>query len=414
PDATLWIADQGNHRVLRFEKGFHGDRSAEAVLGQRDFNHASGNHVDGLGLAWPRDVAIDRSVEPNRLYVCDFDNHRILGYRSVEDLGPERQPDLIIGQPDTFSNTPGTDAESLYLPTSLAVDARGGLYVADRENNRVLWFDRPFETDSRADRVFGQPAMVSREPNNGGVSARSLNRPEGVAVDVRGNLYVADTRNHRVLRFDQPTTSDTAADVVWGQGNDFTIGNEFGGLEVRADTFSYPFGLDLRGDGLMAVADTNNHRVLLFDVLAPDSRAATRVLGQAGDFAGREDNRGGCSAASLSGPEGVAFRGKGLFVSDTANCRIVYYGEVTSGDSQAEHVYGQEGSFARKGPSPARASARTLWFPSGMDIDSRGNLYVADREQSRVLVFRSASREPPPAGSTLRGGQTCPAAASSE
>lgn len=411
PGKTVWIADTGNHRILCCDKDLgnnrpiSGDRSADRVLGQIDFAHATPNFMDGRGLAYPRDVAIDRSVEPNRLYICDFDNNRVLGYGRVNDLGPDRRPDVVIGQPDEFTNAPGTNPQALSLPSALAVDGSGGLFVADRENNRVLWFADPFGTDQRADRVFGQPDFNSCSSNNGGISARSLNRPEGVAVDARGNLYVADTRNHRILRYDTPLASDTVADAVWGQGGDFTKGAELGGVGVRADTSSYPFGLDIRPDGLMAVADTNNHRVLLFDVRADKPSPAIRVFGQDGDFASHQDNRGGCSEASLSGPEGVAFWQKGLFVADTANCQIVYYGDATGGGLRAYQVFGQEGSFTTKGPRPARTSARTLWFPSGIDLDMRGNLYVADREHSRVLVFESAGGSPRSSGQVPIGGK---------
>jgi sugar lactone lactonase YvrE len=406
PDTTIWIADAGNNRVLGFGRKNRGATiqeteeagqatTADHVIGQIDFKHATANFVDGLSLDHPKDAAIDRSIVPNRLYICDSENNRILGYASVSDLGPERRPTLILGQADEFSNKAGAGRSSLCIPSALAVDRQGGLFVADRENNRVLWFENPFRTDSQADRVIGQPDFDSYEPNRGGISARSLNRPEGLAVDAAGNLYVADTRNHRILRFDTAAQTDGVADAVWGQDRDFTRGAEFGGHGVRSDTFSYPFGVDLRPDGLLAVADTNNHRVLLFDVRTDKPSSAVKVFGQNGGFSGRQDNRGGCSETSLSGPESVLFAPGGLLVGDTANCRIVYHEDVQGDQTRASKVYGQEGSFRRKGPHPARVSARSLWFPSGMDFDCRENLYVADRGQSRVLIFRSAGRTLP-------------------
>jgi len=387
PDGTLWVADRGNHRILGFDRGTKGDRVADRVIGQMDLSQGTGNFVDGLGFANPKDVAIDRSVQPNRLYVCDWNNNRVLGYASTGNLTSQTQPSLVIGQPDPHSNDPGTGRSSLFLPTAIAVDAAGGLFVVDRDNNRVLWFDRPFETDTRADRVFGQPDFESRQANHGGVSAQSLNRPEGVAVDAAGNLYVADTRNHRILRFDKAVATDRKADAVWGQSGSFTKSSEYGGIGVRSDTLSYPFGLDLSRDGLLAVADTNNHRVLLFDAKAADPFSAGKVFGQAGDFAGDRDNLGGCSAHSLSGPEGVAFWGKGLFVADTANCRVLWYNSVSEND-ESSFVYGQLGSFNSNSRPVGSTSSRSLWFPSGIDLDHEGNLYVADREHSRVLVFK--------------------------
>jgi DNA-binding beta-propeller fold protein YncE len=175
------------------------------------------------------------------------------------------------------------------MPTAVTVDRAGGLFVADRENNRVLYFERPFETDVIADRVFGQPDYDTSGPNTGGVSARSLNRPEGLAIDDAGHLYVADTRNHRVLRFDRAVASDAVADLVWGQGGRFEQNAEYGGTGVQADTLSYPFGLAVRSDGRLAVADTNNHRVLLFNTRAANPLQAIQVFGQGGDLTSHRD-----------------------------------------------------------------------------------------------------------------------------
>lgn len=394
PDDVLWVADQGNNRILGFQSGVTRDREADYVIGQIDLRHGTENLVDAWGLSSPRDVAVDRSVQPNRLYICDSYNNRILGYASTETLSSRTECTIVIGQPDSWSNDPGGGRASLSAPTSLAVDSNGNLFVADRDNSRVLWFERPFETDTVADRVFGQPDFASHRPNRNGVSARSLNRPESVAVDRPGNLYISDTRNHRILRFDRPIRSDATADAVWGQNGDFTSNKEYGGVGVRANTLSYPFGLNVRADGLLAVADTNNHRVLIFDTQADDPLTAVQVFGQAGRFDIDRDNLGGCTASSLSGPEGVVFWREGLFIADTANCRVLWYERPTSENHSACAVYGQFGSFKDNQRGMGRTGARNLWFPSGMDLDSLGNLYVADREQNRVLVFKASKPWP--------------------
>ena len=81
----------------------------------------------------------------------------------------------------------------------MAVDAAGGLYVADADDERVLYYPAGATT---ATRVYGQLGdFSSTEANNGGISARSLSDPSGVALDGAGNLYVADAFNSRVLVF---------------------------------------------------------------------------------------------------------------------------------------------------------------------------------------------------------------------
>ncbi len=392
PDNTLWLADRDNNRVLGFLGGIDGDREADIVIGQMDMNHATPNFVDGLGLSEPRDVALDRSSRPNRLYICDRDNNRILAYANAAAADHDTPADLVIGQPDAHSNQAGVGRTALCRPNALAVDHDGNLFVADSDNNRVLRFDDPFGTDVVADGILGQPTYDDNAPNPAGASARTLHRPSGLAIDAAGNLYVADTRNHRVLRFDRPVVSDDVADAVWGQAGRYDTGRENGGGGPRADTFSYPMGLDIDARGRLAVADTANHRVLLFDTRAADPLTARRVIGQAGAFDQARDNRGGCSAESLSGPEDVRFVAGGLLVADTANCRVLYYANPLRDNVAAGFVFGQEGRFDR-GNRPLNATnAHRLWFPSGMDLDTAGRLYVADRGHNRVLVYDAIGR----------------------
>ncbi len=107
----------------------------------------------------------------------------------------------VFGQPDFTHNTAnngGLSASSLNSPIGVALDAQGNLYVADHANSRVLEYRAPLTTDTIADIVFGQPDFTH---NTGGLSATSLDNPGGVALDGGGNLYVADTSNHRALEY---------------------------------------------------------------------------------------------------------------------------------------------------------------------------------------------------------------------
>ena len=123
----------------------------------------------------------------------------------------------VYGQPDFTSDTPNEGgAGSLATPLGVALDGSGNLYVADTDNNRVLYYPSSCSSTEfacPAARVYGQPSFTSSTANNGGVSAGSLNGPVGLAFDGSGNLYVADLLNNRVLMFPssggstQPLTS---------------------------------------------------------------------------------------------------------------------------------------------------------------------------------------------------------------
>ncbi|MEE9221865.1 MAG: hypothetical protein V3V40_00195, partial [Nitrosomonadaceae bacterium] len=153
-----------------------------------------------------------------------------------------------MGQPNFTSrtaNTGGVNARSLHAPHGVAVDTAGNVYVADLLNNRVLEYHTPLTTDTVADLVLGQPNSTSNTANNGGVSTSSLNLPREVAVDAAGNVYVADTANHRVLVYLDPQNTDTVADLVLGKLNVFTskCNIDFvGDKVVNASTLCSPAG----------------------------------------------------------------------------------------------------------------------------------------------------------------------------
>jgi DNA-binding beta-propeller fold protein YncE len=130
-------------------------------------------------------------------------NSRVLEYDAP--LTSTMAASRVLGQPNFITNTlnnGGRSAASFSAPYSLALDALGNLYVLDELNSRVLEYDAPLTTDGIADHVFGQPDFASGFPNYSGVSANGLQFPNCAALDARGNLYVADTGNNRVLVYD--------------------------------------------------------------------------------------------------------------------------------------------------------------------------------------------------------------------
>ncbi len=161
----------------------------------------------------------------------------------------DRYADAVLGQPDFIAyqaNNGGVSAQSLNKPGGIAIHLPSGrLYVADTFNNRVLSWPSAasFTNHAAADMVFGQGgSFITNTPNNGGSSAGSLDGPTGLAVDSNGNLYVADTDNHRILRFNNPPAGDTNADMVFGQGGVFNTNTANKG-GVSANSLNWPGGL---------------------------------------------------------------------------------------------------------------------------------------------------------------------------
>src|SRR6266851_5202702 len=163
---------------LDFAHAAAGDVVADRVLGQPDCAHSNSscNSMDQDALSSPNAVAIDKSVTPNRVYVADTSNNRVLGFHSITALVNGANADLVIGAPDFFSGAGfGTNQRTLNGPRAVAVDKLGNLFVGDSGNNRVLEYEAPFNAATDADRVYGQPLFTTNIANLGGITATSLN-----------------------------------------------------------------------------------------------------------------------------------------------------------------------------------------------------------------------------------------------
>jgi sugar lactone lactonase YvrE len=386
------------------------DLSAELVLGQVDFSSNKPNMgssvMTNAGLNDPLAVAIDRSTNPNRVYVSDFNNNRILGWADVSGLTNGAPADLVIGQPNFSSricNNGGTSEKSLCVPMHITVDNAGNLYVADRGNSRVLIYFTPFTItavsgsgDTLADRLLGQPDFKSAgcsDPSISMASNASLCNPFGVAVDNAGNVYVADMANNRVVEYNTPLTTDRIADLVLGQPN---FESKMPG--VGPSHFNQPNDVIVDNIGNVYVADLANNRVLEFDTPLTTNKTADRVFGQP-NFSSTLVNAGGGvlnpNAGSLSYPIGIGIDPTGnLYIAERGNSRVMEYDYPSTTDTIGDGVFGQP-DFTTNGCNKTGVTAKSLCLPFGVASDSEGNVWVADFANHRVLRYANPGGPPP-------------------
>jgi sugar lactone lactonase YvrE len=386
--------------------------TASRVLGQPDFVHGAANTVDAASLALNLGgsqhigVAVDSA---GHLYVGDLSNSRVLGWHSVAALVNGEPADLVIGQTDfdTGAAPATTSASTLSGPRGVAVDAAGNLYVADTQDSRVLIFPNPFTTMSQTGQTSGFAATIvlgqvgnltSHACNVGGSSpsAETLCFPEDVALDSAGNLYVADNANNRVVEYDAPVNGSTiAANHVFGQLGSFTTNGANVGGSISSNGLKLPTGVAVDKNNNLYVVDFNNNRVLEYNtpltvtlISGSGDTTADQVWGQGGSFTTGTCNKGGESAASLCFPLRVALDGAAnLYISDTNENRVLEYDEHANPPTNltATRVFGQPTATASTCTQPPGAS--TLCGSSGLALDAAGDLFVADGNNNRVLKY---------------------------
>jgi sugar lactone lactonase YvrE len=387
--------------------------SANLVLGQIDFSHNGVNIVTNTGVWTPAAVAVDRSVTPNRLYVADAGNHRVLGWRSIAALTNGAPADLVIGQPDFLSwssqcNSAAVTGDTLCFPSAVAVDPAGNLYIADQGNNRVLEYDDPFTTDTEPDLVFGQGgSFTTSHCNKGGAaSAATLCNPAGVATDSAGDVYISDSSNSRVLEYDLPLITGVNADRVFGQAGSFTA-HACNGIGVNAASLCNPAAVALDGGGHLYINDAGNFRTLEYD--APlKNPAAGLVFGQGDSFIARDNP---CGLVPVEGalctPGGLALDNAGnLYISDPSFSRIQEYANpAKTRVTTPNAVFGQP-DFNSALCNNGGVSAGSVCLPAGMANDVDDDLFQADFGNQRVLEYvKPLSTSPPNTKAELVLGQ---------
>ena len=341
------------------------DTIADRVLGQPGFESAT-TETSATGMTRPIGIAVDAR---GRLYVSEELNNRILVFDSP--AAGDTTADTVLGQANFTTGDSLISRTGLSFPTGMAFDSFGRLYVSEFRNHRVLIYDSPTSGDTTADTVLGQANFTTAIA---ATTRTGMSGPSGVAIDAFGRLYVSEFTNNRILIFDSPTSGDTTADTVLGQPN-FTTSVDI----TTRDGMSAPDGIALDTFGRLYVADRGNNRILIFDTPASGDTTADTLLGQPNYITATPTT----TANGLRVPRGLAIDAAGrLYVADRDNHRVLIF-DNPANDTTADTVLG-EPDFLTRG---ATTNSSGMSSPAGVAVDTAGRLYVADRSNSRVLVF---------------------------
>ena len=325
------------------------------VAGSSNIPLGDGGPATNASLAGATGVAVDNA---GVFYIADLDYNRI---RKVDTNGII----TTIAGNGSFSFSGDGDAAtnaSLKMPFGVTMDSYGDFFIADTGNNRI----RMVDTNGIITTVAGNGD--ARFSGDGGAATNaSINTPCGVAVDGRGNLFIADYANNCIRIVD---TNGIIATVAGNGG--FSFSGD-GGAATNA-SLKDPQGIAVDAYGSLFIADYQNNRIRRVDSYGIISIVAGN--GTAYQSAG---DGGPATNACLTNPTGVAVDSFGyLFIADWNNNRIRQVdpnGIITTVAGNGGGSYSGDGGSATDG---------SLHQPVGVALDASGGLLIADQANSRI------------------------------
>lgn len=280
---------------------------------------------------------------------------------------------------------PAVSAELITSASGFTVDAFGNIYVSDSSNNVV----RMIAAGTGVITTVAGNGTAGYSGDGGPATSASLNAPNGLAVDLLGNIYIADTQNHaiREVRAQSGTIETIAGNGAAGFSGD-------GGPATGAQLY-FPRSLSVDVIGDLYIADSGNN--VIREIQAASGTIATVAGNTNPAYSG---DGGAATQASLNAPTDVALDGNGnIYIADLGNnaIRVVYAaGSVPSISSPVPgSIYSIAGgtSAGYAGDGGAAASA-LLNGPWGVGVDAAGNVFVADSNNNRVRAIYSAGTVP--------------------
>ena len=351
---NVYIADSLNNRVrIVFPNGTINTFAGNGTVGYPGAV-GDGGAANQAQLQLPSGVAVDTK---GNVYIAD----------TADNLIRLVTPDGLInsiagdGYPAFSGDTMAANTAELNHPQDVAVDSKGNIYIADTVSAVI----RKITTDGIINTIAGN-GTLGTGGDGGLATSAALISPYSVAVDSSGNVYIAQPEDGRIRKVN---VSDSNINTVAGNG---TVG--FGGDGGRATSAQLwlPSGVTVDASGNLYIADTANNRVRKVSGSNIATIAGSGLFSYSGDS-------GASTKAQLNSPQGVAVDAAGnYYVADTGNNvvrKVAANGTITT--------LAGTGTAGFAGDNGAAASAQ-LNSPQGVAVDGSGNVYIADTQNSRV------------------------------
>jgi sugar lactone lactonase YvrE len=366
---TILVADSGNSVIRTVTTaGVTGTLAGSPSAG-------AANAASGLSARFdtPEGVVADGA---GNIYVADTRNSVI---RKMTPQGNVSTLAGFAGAAGAAGSADGAGADALFSgPQGIAADSAGNIYVADTGNGTI----RKITSNGAVSTVAGTAGLNGSA--DGAADEAIFNRPEGVALDATGNIFVADSANDTIREI---TTDGTVATLAGSVGLSGNIDGDSGTAR-----FNYPTGLAVDGSGNIFVADCLNDTIR---EITADGSVMT-LAGLAG-VAGSAD--GTNSGALFYQPRSLALDASGnIYVADSFNHTIR---EMTrSGTNWV--VITLAGIAGTSGGADGAGAGAQFFFPAGITSGPAGQIFVADSGNNAIRINQFAA--PLFSGLNLSGG----------
>lgn len=346
---NVYVTDTTNHTIRKI--------TGEGVVTTLAGIAGSSGSTDGPGNAakfsFPQGIAVDSG---GNLYV--------VSNCTIRKITSSGEVTTLAGVPGSSGSTDGTGNEAKFnYPSGVAVDINGNLYVTDTYNNTI----RKITSNGEVTTLAGAAGVFGRADGTG--NAAMFFNPRGVAVDSSGNLYVTDYNNNTIRKI-----TSTGVVTTWAGTAPFPGATDGTGSAAR---FNYPWGVTVDSSDTVYVADGGNNVIRKIT----SSGEVTTFAGSSGS-PGSSDGVG--VVARFCAPKGVGIDSSGnVFVADTPNHtirKITSSGEVTT-------VAGVAGVY---GSTDGTGTNARFNQPTGVALDNSGNVYVADTWNNKIRKITSS------------------------